>query len=72
MLHFICFDAILTVRRHLLSNTGRVASRDSSRSSATLLDLYTALCEDDSIYGLFKIMKGMSRNPPTGFSLPGR
>ena len=51
-------------RRHILSNTGRVASRDSSRSTATLLDFYTALCEDDTIYGLFKIMKGGSRNLP--------
>lgn len=46
--------------RHVLSNTGRVASRDSSRSTATLQDLFIALCEDDAIYGLFRIMKGES------------
>ncbi|EJD01530.1 uncharacterized protein FOMMEDRAFT_126526 [Fomitiporia mediterranea MF3/22] len=45
------------VCEHVLSNTGRVASRDSSRSTATLQDLFLALCEDDSIYGLFKVMK---------------
>ncbi|KAL5487695.1 hypothetical protein ACEPAI_5803 [Sanghuangporus weigelae] len=45
------------VCEHVLSNTGRVASRDSSRSTATLQDLFLALCEDDAIYGLFKIMK---------------
>ncbi|PPQ66726.1 hypothetical protein CVT26_009527 [Gymnopilus dilepis] len=42
---------------HILSNVGRVAARDSSRTSATVNDLYTALCEDDSIYGLFKTLK---------------
>ncbi|KAF8914298.1 hypothetical protein CPB84DRAFT_1721254 [Gymnopilus junonius] len=42
---------------HILSNVGRVAARDSSRTSATVNDLYIALCEDDSIYGLFKTMK---------------
>ncbi|KAI5119590.1 hypothetical protein M0805_005762 [Coniferiporia weirii] len=45
------------VCEHILSNTGRVATRDSSRSTATLQDLFTALCEDDPIYGLFKNMK---------------
>lgn len=45
------------VCEHVLSNTGRVASRDSSRSTATLQDLFIALCEDDAIYGLFRIMK---------------
>ncbi|KAF8204678.1 hypothetical protein BJ912DRAFT_5135 [Pholiota molesta] len=42
---------------HILSNVGRVAARDSSRTSATVNDLFVALCEDDSIYGLFRTMK---------------
>lgn len=42
---------------HILSNVGRVASRDSSRSAATANDLFVALCEDHSIYGFFKTMK---------------
>ncbi|KAF9266267.1 hypothetical protein L218DRAFT_922830 [Marasmius fiardii PR-910] len=41
---------------HILSNVGRVAARDSSRTTATIQDVFTALCEDDSIYGLFKTM----------------
>jgi hypothetical protein len=44
--------------RHILSIVGRVASRDSSRTYATVHDLFVALCEDDSMYGLFKTMKG--------------
>jgi hypothetical protein len=47
------------IGRHILSNVSRVAARDSSRASATVEDLFVALCEDDSIYGLFKSMKGM-------------
>ncbi|KAF8165671.1 hypothetical protein B0H34DRAFT_689999 [Crassisporium funariophilum] len=56
---------------HILSNVGRVAARDSSRTNATVNDLFVALCEDDSIYGLFKIMKVyeqidlMSKSPKT-------
>ncbi|KAF8897917.1 hypothetical protein BD779DRAFT_1492950 [Infundibulicybe gibba] len=42
---------------HILSNVGRVASRDGSRTMATVQDLFVALCEDDSIYGLFRSMK---------------
>ncbi|KAL0950154.1 hypothetical protein HGRIS_010149 [Hohenbuehelia grisea] len=42
---------------HILSNVGRVASRDSSRTTATVQDLFVALCEDEAIYGLFKSMK---------------
>ncbi|KAF5387953.1 hypothetical protein D9615_000662 [Tricholomella constricta] len=42
---------------HILSNVGRVAARDSSRTSATVQDLFVALCEDHSIYDLFKTMK---------------
>lgn len=51
--------AKLTYCRHVLSNVGRVATRDSSRTTATVQDLFVALCEDDSIYGLFKSMKGL-------------
>ncbi|KAL0070102.1 hypothetical protein AAF712_002589 [Marasmius tenuissimus] len=43
---------------HILSNVGRVAARDSSRTTATLQDVFVALCEDDSIYSLFKTMNG--------------
>ncbi|KAL4263231.1 hypothetical protein AB1N83_005775 [Pleurotus pulmonarius] len=42
---------------HVLGNVGRVASRDSSRASASVQDLFVALCEDEAIYGLFKGMK---------------
>lgn len=45
-------------RRHILSNVGRVATRDSSRTTASSQDLFVALCEDDSMYTLFKTMKG--------------
>ncbi|KAF5332010.1 hypothetical protein D9758_014576 [Tetrapyrgos nigripes] len=41
---------------HILSNVGRVASRDSSRNTAAVNDVFVALCEDDSVYGLFKTM----------------
>ncbi|KAG6885475.1 hypothetical protein C0993_001340 [Termitomyces sp. T159_Od127] len=46
--------------RHILSNVGRVVARDSSRSNATAQDLFIALCEDHTIYDLFKKMKGMN------------
>ena len=36
----------------------RVAARDSSRTLATVQDLFTALGEDDTIFGMFKAMKG--------------
>ncbi|KAJ3775691.1 hypothetical protein FB446DRAFT_824789 [Lentinula raphanica] len=41
---------------HVLSNIGRVASRDSSRTYANVQDVFVALCEDDSVYNLFKTM----------------
>lgn len=44
--------------RHILSNVGRVAARDSSRTVATVQDLFVALCEDASVYSMFKTMKG--------------
>lgn len=56
----ISYHGIYTEPRHILSNVGRVASRDSSRSAATANDLFVALCEDHSIYGFFKTMKGTS------------
>ncbi|GLB34110.1 hypothetical protein LshimejAT787_0109940 [Lyophyllum shimeji] len=45
------------VCEHILSNVGRVAARDSSRTTATVQDLFVALCEDHSIYDLFRTMK---------------
>ena len=44
--------------RHIVSNVGRVVARDSSRAIANGQDLFIALCEDTSIYGLFKNMAG--------------
>ncbi|KAG6910139.1 hypothetical protein DXG01_012898 [Tephrocybe rancida] len=44
---------------HILTSVGRVAARDSSRTNATAHDLYIALCEDDTIYGLFKSMRAV-------------
>lgn len=49
---------MITLLRHILSNVGRVAARDSSRAIANSQDLFIALCEDSAIYGLFKNMKG--------------
>lgn len=42
---------------HILGNLARVVGRDASRATAQVGDLYVALCEDDTIYGLFKTMK---------------
>jgi len=50
--------------RHILSNIGRVATRDSSRTVAGIPDLFTALCEDDSMYALFKTLNGASCSRP--------
>ena len=49
---------LTTPHRHILVNVARVVGRDASRSSAHVSDLNLALCEDDSIYQLFKTMKG--------------
>ena len=46
--------------RHILGNLARVVGRDASRATAQVADLYVALCEDETIYGLFKTMKGSS------------
>ncbi|KAI0089258.1 hypothetical protein BDY19DRAFT_1056842 [Irpex rosettiformis] len=43
--------------QHGLSNVSRVAARDSSRTLATVHDLFVALCEDPAIYSTFKTMK---------------
>ncbi|KAF8528845.1 hypothetical protein BU17DRAFT_37137 [Hysterangium stoloniferum] len=42
---------------HVLACVGRVVARDSSRTTAHSQDLYVALCEDETIYALFKTMK---------------
>jgi hypothetical protein len=55
MINFVAIDP---VKRHILSNVGRVAARDSSRTGATVQDVFVALCEDHSIYALFKSMRG--------------
>lgn len=46
--------------RRTLSKVSRVAARDSSRALATVQDLFVALCEDHTIYGTFRSMKGES------------
>ncbi|KAJ7044855.1 hypothetical protein C8F04DRAFT_990625 [Mycena alexandri] len=46
-----------SICEHILANVGRVAARDSSRTSATVQDVFVALCEDHSIYELFKSMR---------------
>ncbi|KAG1768667.1 hypothetical protein EDD22DRAFT_771996 [Suillus occidentalis] len=48
---------IESICEHILSNVGRVASRDSSRATANSQDLFIALCEDSTIYGFFKNLK---------------
>ncbi|KAF8345563.1 hypothetical protein F5887DRAFT_884708 [Amanita rubescens] len=48
---------LTAIVEHILSNVAKVTARDSSRTDATIQDLYTALCEDESIYGMFKSMK---------------
>ncbi|KAJ7129197.1 hypothetical protein C8R44DRAFT_776139 [Mycena epipterygia] len=48
---------LTAILEHILSNVGRVAARDSSRTGATVQDVFVALCEDHSIYALFKSMR---------------
>jgi len=48
---------IESICEHILSNVGRVASRDSSRATANSQDLFIALCEDSIIYDFFKNIK---------------
>ena len=57
--------------RHILSNISRVVSRDSSRTSATLNDLFVAICEDVTLYGTFKAMKGAMVHRPASIQTPG-
>lgn len=47
----------------MLSNVSRVAARDSGRTLATIQDLFTALGEDDALYGTLKSMKGAHARP---------
>ncbi|KAG8904766.1 hypothetical protein FRB99_001243 [Tulasnella sp. 403] len=42
---------------HVLSNVARVVARDSSRTTAHIQDLHVALCEDETVYPLYKRMK---------------
>ncbi|WVQ71617.1 hypothetical protein IAR50_001157 [Cryptococcus sp. DSM 104548] len=42
---------------HILAQLARVVARDSGKSVASPQDLYTALCEDESIWGVFKRLK---------------
>ncbi|OCH94528.1 hypothetical protein OBBRIDRAFT_789216 [Obba rivulosa] len=46
-----------SICEHILSNVSRVTARDSSRTVATVHDVFVALCEDDMIFGTFKAMK---------------
>ncbi|RXK36716.1 hypothetical protein M231_06023 [Tremella mesenterica] len=45
------------VCEHVLAQLARVVARDSSISTASVQDLYVALCEDESVWGIFKRMK---------------
>lgn len=56
--HYLPLYSPAVVPRHVLSNVSRVASRDSGRTHATVQDLFIALGEDDTIYTMFKTMKG--------------
>ncbi|KAJ4472935.1 hypothetical protein C8J55DRAFT_537239 [Lentinula edodes] len=47
---------LTAILEHVLSNVGRVASRDSSRTYANIQDVFVALCEDETVYNLFKSM----------------
>lgn len=58
--------------RHVLSNVSRVASRDSSRTLATVQDLFIALGEDDTIYSMFKSLKGAHPRQPAALCPIGR
>lgn len=46
------------VCEHILSSVARIVARDSGTAVAGPQDLYTALCEDESVWGFFKRMKG--------------
>ncbi|KIK67609.1 hypothetical protein GYMLUDRAFT_785545 [Collybiopsis luxurians FD-317 M1] len=65
---------------HVLSNVGRVASRDSSRTYASVQDVFVALCEDETVYNLFRSMEvyeqieqlSQAPKPRRSFSRNGR
>jgi hypothetical protein len=46
------------VAEHVLSSLSRVINRDSDNTSASLEDLFTAVAEDEAIWGFFKRMQG--------------
>lgn len=43
---------------HVLAALGRVVARDSSAGVATVQDLYVTLCEDETVWGMFRRLKG--------------
>ncbi|KZT62775.1 hypothetical protein CALCODRAFT_425660 [Calocera cornea HHB12733] len=43
---------------HIMSCVSRVVARDSSKTSASISDLYAALCEDQALYSMAKGMNG--------------
>ncbi|KIR58704.1 hypothetical protein I314_05543 [Cryptococcus bacillisporus CA1873] len=45
------------VCEHILSSVARIVAGDSGTAVAGLQGLYTALCEDESVWGFFKRMK---------------
>ncbi|WVQ78066.1 hypothetical protein IAT38_000147 [Cryptococcus sp. DSM 104549] len=45
------------VCEHILSQLSRVVARDAGMAVAGPQDLYTALCEDESVWGLFRKMR---------------
>jgi hypothetical protein len=57
------------MHRRMLSSVGRVATRDSSKDTAGTYDFFVALCEDDSIYPIFKGSKGVVRLFPASRGL---
>ncbi|KAI0307207.1 hypothetical protein B0F90DRAFT_1686276 [Multifurca ochricompacta] len=48
---------LTAILEHILSSVGRVATRDSSKEVAGTHDLFVALCEDDAIYPIFKVLR---------------
>ncbi|KAK7696149.1 hypothetical protein QCA50_000800 [Cerrena zonata] len=48
---------------HILSSVSRVTSRDSSRTVATVQDLFVALCEDDTMY-IYEQIENLSKAIP--------
>ncbi|KAL1405288.1 hypothetical protein Q8F55_008915 [Vanrija albida] len=46
---------------HILSKLTQVLGRDCISTTADTADLYTAICEDDSVYALFKRLKARTK-----------